>query len=308
MELFWGVFDSRSMSDYRANIAGEWLAIPRMLSLFTRYEISATWATVGMLMCRDYSQWHDLRPTYLPTYLKPKCNPYLMDIEVRDNPTLFFARPLIDQILATQRQEIASHSYSHFYCGEPGATPLQFRADLEFARLIGEEVGVKYKSFVFPRNQIAGDYLAELKNAGYLSFRGNPNYWLYRDGHFVPGGYAGRAIRLIDAYLPISGNQLTAVSNVQDLVNIPATLSLRPWSHKLSLLESLRLMRLKRAMSFAAESDSIFHLWWHPHNFGLNLGENLAVLDALLQHYVSLRDKYGMRSLTMNDIATGDVL
>ena len=305
-ELFWGVFDSRSLSGYRSNVEGEWQVIPRILSLFRRYEVSATWATVGMLMCRDYAQWCDFRPTCIPTYARSQCCPYSMDVVVRENPTLFFARPLIDQILTTQRQEIASHSYSHFYCGEAGVTPQQFRADLECARLIGAEVGVKYKSFVFPRNQIVDEYLKELKNAQFLCFRGNPNYWLYREGHFVPGGYAGRAVRLIDAYLPVSGSLLTEVSDVQSLVNIPATLSLRPWSHNLSLLESLRLRRIKSAMSSAAESDGIFHLWWHPHNFGLNIEENLVVLDSILQHYVFLRDKYGMCSATMNDIATGE--
>jgi hypothetical protein len=166
-------------------------------------------------------------------------------------------------------------------------------------------LGVEYRSFVFPRNQVQKVYLVELNKMGYRVFRGNPDHWLYRDGHFVAGGRAGRGIRLADAYLPWSGNHIAKASSVQGLVDLPASLSLRPWSRHLAAFEPLRLLRLKQAMTAAAKADCVFHLWWHPHNFGVNIEENMAVLKSLLQHYVRLRDKYGMRSAQMGDFATG---
>lgn len=307
-EMFWGVAESRTIAGYRRNIEGEWEAVPKMLDLFKRYGIRATWATVGMLMCRDYSQWREIRPTILPSYNRPQCSTYLLDSVARKNPKLFFARPLVEQILETQGQEIASHSYSHFYCGEAGATSEQFAADLVCAREIGTEIGVEYRSFVFPRNQVQDAYLAELDKAGYQVFRGNPDHWLYRDGHLVAGGRAGRAVRLADAYLPISGNHVAKASLDCGLVDLPASLSLRPWSRQLAALESTRLQRLKCAMTAAAEAEGIFHLWWHPHNFGVNIEENMAVLESLLQHYVRLRDEFDMRSSLMGDFATGVLL
>lgn len=302
-ELFWGVAASRTIAGYRHNIEGEWEAIPKMLELFQRYRIKTTWATVGMLMCRDYSQWREIRPSVLPSYTCTQCSTYLLNSVVRENPKLFFARPLVEQILEMPEQEIASHSYSHFYCGEAGVTPEQFAADLVCASEIGAELGVEYRSFVFPRNQINDTYLAELDKAGYRVFRGNPDHWLYRDGHFVAGGRAARGIRLADAYLPLSGNHVNEVSSVCGLVDLPASLSLRPWSRCLNALEPIRLMRLKRAMTAAAEADGVFHLWWHPHNFGINIEQNMAVLESLLQHYVRLHDKYGMKSALMRDFA-----
>ena len=122
-ELFWGVADSRSIAGYRNNIEGEWEAIPKMLDLFRQYEIRATWATVGMLMCSDYSQWREIRPSVLPGYERTQCSTYLLGSAVQENPKLFFARPLVEQILETPGQEIASHSYSHFFCGEAGGNP-----------------------------------------------------------------------------------------------------------------------------------------------------------------------------------------
>jgi len=306
-ELFWGVAEFRSIAGYRHNIDGEWDAIPKMLGLFQRYGIRASWATVGMLMCRDYSHWREIRPSVFPEYARMRCSTYLLDSLVRENPKLFFARPLVERILETPGQEVASHSYCHYSCGEAGATPEQFAADLVCAREIGAELGVTYRSFVFPRNQIQDDYLATLEKAGYQVFRGNPDHWLYRDGHFVVGGRAGRGIRLVDAYFPISGNHVAKPSSVLGLINVPASLSLRPWSRRLAAFESIRLMRLKRAMTAAAKADGVFHLWWHPHNFGVNIEKNMAILDSLLQHYVRLRDEFDMRSVQMGDFAAGEL-
>jgi peptidoglycan/xylan/chitin deacetylase (PgdA/CDA1 family) len=306
-ELFWGVAESASISRYRKNVEGEWDAIPKMLKLFRSNGIRASWATVGMLMCRNYSQWRELKPPILPGYVNKRCSTYSLDSVVRDNPKLFFARSLVSQILETPGQEIASHSYSHFYCGELGVTSDQFAADLVCARDIGAELGIEYRSFVFPRNQVNDSFLPELHRAGYLVFRGNPDHWLHHDGHYVPYGLAGRGVRLIDAYFPVSGHNIAKTSISSGLVDLPASLSLRPWSSRLSILEPMRLSRMKRTMTAAAEADGVFHLWWHPHNFGLNTDENMAVLESLLHHYSRLRDKYGMRSAQMGDFATGEL-
>jgi peptidoglycan/xylan/chitin deacetylase (PgdA/CDA1 family) len=306
-ELFWGVADSKSIAGYRRNIEGEWEAIPKVLELFRRYGIKATWATVGMLMCRDYSQWRKIRPSVFPGYDRPQCSTYLLDSVVRENPKLFFARPLVEQIIETPGQEVASHSYSHFFCDEAGATPEQFAADLVCAREIGDELGVEYRSFVFPRNQVKDAYLAELDKAGYQVFRGNPDHWLYRDGHFVSMGAAGRMVRRTDSYIPLSGNHVSYMRNglpAGKLLNIPASYFLRPSSGN-RILDSFHLNRVKAGMREAAVTDGIFHLWWHPHNFGANLEKNMKNLDSILQYYCFLAETHGMRSVSMADLLQG---
>jgi peptidoglycan/xylan/chitin deacetylase (PgdA/CDA1 family) len=305
-ELFWGVTDSRTVGVYRNNVEGEWNAIPRMLMLFRQYGIRATWATVGMLMCRDYQQWHAIRPAVLPTYRRRNCSNYAYDQVVRTHPKLFFARPLVEQILATPGQELATHTYSHFYCAEPGATPEQFIADLECAEFIAADLGVQCRSIVFPRNQIRADFTAALTKARIRIYRGNPDHWLYRDGHSTPGGPAGRAVRFADTWLPLTGTHTGGVACSGGVLNVPASLFLRPWSRRLSALEPLRLTRLKQAMTIAARANELCHLWWHPHNFGVNTEQNLAALESLLQHYLALQDRYGMRSACMADFAPAD--
>ena len=53
-------------------------------------------------------------------------------------------------------------------------------------------------------------------------------------------------------------------------------------------------------MEFAAQKGTGFHLWWHPHNFGVDLKNNLKFLTCILNHYKKLEEKYGMKSLTMS--------
>ena len=300
-ELFWGVGDEATLSGYRKNVEGEWRAIPMLLALFRRYGVGATWATVGMVMCRDYKHWNDHRPTKLPSYVRQHCSTYSFGRVAREYPKLFFARPLVERILETPQQELASHTYSHFLCGEVGVTPEQFSADLACAQAMASDLGIQCQSLVFPRNQIRKEFLAKLPDAGFHAYRGNPDHWLYRGGHLTPGGIAGRAVRFADAWLSLTGAHVAYSETVDGLFNMPASMFLRPWSRQLANLEPIRVARLKQSMTIAAREGGIFHLWWHPHNFGINIEQNFCILESLLQHYCVLKDQYGMRSLTMNE-------
>lgn len=307
-ELFWGVADTQTPNSYQRNILGEWQAIPQILKLFKKYEVKATWATVGMAMCRDYRQWYDIRPNFLPGYKDIRLSSYSYSSLVKEHPKMFFGRPLVEKILQTEGQEVGGHSYSHFYCKEIGVTAEQFSADLTCAQEIASELGVTLRSFVFPRNQYQHDSLKCLIDNGYRVYRGNPSHWLYADGHKVPGGVVGRAFRLADAYVPFSGSLVSSVSNDDVITNCPASHFLRPWSPRLTLLESYRLERLKQSMLAAARSDGVFHLWWHPHNFGINTLKNISVLEDVLKYYKVLHDKYGFTSKSMGEISITNAL
>ena len=55
-------------------------------------------------------------------------------------------------------------------------------------------------------------------------------------------------------------------------------------------------------MSYAAKNNQIYHLWWHPHNFGMNTKENFDTLNKILDHYSQLNQKYNFTSLTMSEL------
>jgi peptidoglycan/xylan/chitin deacetylase (PgdA/CDA1 family) len=304
-ELFWGVADVRSLASYRTNVEGEWSAVPKMLALFREYEMRVTWATVGMVMCRDYGHWRSIRPTLFQTPVVKERSPYSYEKTVREHPKLFFARPLVDAILQTPGQEIGSHTYSHFCCNEGRSALEQFEADLVCMKTIASSMGISLRSQVFPRNQIFNRFVAVSARHGMRVFRGNSDNWIYRKGDSPPYGLAGRATRFADSWLPITGDHAVRTTSVCGAVNVPASLFMRPWSRSLASLEPLRLNRLKQSMTAAARAGAICHLWWHPHNFGVNLDQNLAALKTLLDHYRGLHDRYGMRSACMGDFFPG---
>jgi hypothetical protein len=67
-------------------------------------------------------------------------------------------------------------------------------------------------------------------------------------------------------------------------------------------MDGLRLRRITNAMTEAAEKKRLFHLWWHPHNFGVNREQNLAFLGKIIAHFRHLRETRDMRSLNMSEL------
>ena len=60
---------------------------------------------------------------------------------------------------------------------------------------------------------------------------------------------------------------------------------------------------LKKEMEKAAKCGEMYHLWWHPHNFGANIEDNLKNLENVLKYFSYCREKYGMKTYTMNELS-----
>jgi hypothetical protein len=56
-------------------------------------------------------------------------------------------------------------------------------------------------------------------------------------------------------------------------------------------------------MTYAARNNLLYHLWWHPHNFGKDQEQNFAFLRDILSHYQKLNQDYGFTSITMGGLA-----
>ena len=305
-ELHWGMFDKQRLSDCEGRLLGARAAIPKMLDLFQRHEVGATWATVGFLFFDDKEELLSALPEERPHYANPALSPYAHLDEIGPNEEAapcHFGRSLIKRIADTPHQEVASHTFSHYYCLEGGQTPSAFAADLKAARSAAEGLGITLESLVFPRNQANEAYLSICREQGFKTVRGNPRSWLYAAADQEGDTKARRVARLADNYLPITRERIALREPVDGLIDVPASMFLRPVTASLRAFEPLRLARLERMMTAAARSGAIFHLWWHPHNFGRDTEANLRVLDRLLRHYRELRERFGMRSATMAEAA-----
>jgi peptidoglycan/xylan/chitin deacetylase (PgdA/CDA1 family) len=308
-ELHWGVRDRHDLSSpYVEALLGARAAIPRILSLFRRFDIHATWATVGMLACDGRPEWMAFRPEPLPGYLDSRLSPYAESVGIdEDDDPLHFAPSLVREIAGTAGQELGSHTFSHYYCLEPGQSQGAFVADLRAVRAIHQSLAMPPpRAIVLPRNQVNAAYLGALLDAGFGVFRGNQSAWMYRRGDGPTVGQRHRAGRLLDAYIPLTGHHLTAWEDVplpNGLCNVPASLFLRPCADADSAATRLRERRITQALGAAARREEIFHLWWHPHNFGLATDANLLSLERLLVAFSHLRDNDGMLSASMSEIA-----
>jgi hypothetical protein len=302
-ELIWGVRDKRTIADYSANILGVRQVVPALLDLFAERNIACTWATVGLLFFATNKALLAALPARKPRYTDARISSYHYLNEVgadEERDPYHYGLSLIRRILDYPAQEIGTHTFSHFYCLEEGGDVEAFRADLEAARRAAGTLGIKLASIAFPRNQVA--HLSVCREFGLRGFRGNERVWFHRARKEAEQTHLIRASRLLDSYVPIGGAHGHEPAFVDGMVNVPASRFLRPVG-KSAVLERLRLRRITSAMEMAARRRRLFHLWWHPHNFGVDLEENLAFLRGILDCFRTLQEHYGMRSMTMAAVA-----
>lgn len=188
---------------------------------------------MGFLFCHGRDEALSRAPLEWPGYDNRALCPYHYLEQPTDiDERYHFAPALIDLIAATPHQEIATHTYSHYYCREAGQTAATFRADIAAAIRIAATRGLIPRSLVFPRNQWHPDYLAILAEHGITAYRDNEEGWLY-----------------------------------------------------------------------AARHHEVFHLWWDPHNFGVDTDQNMRFLGQVIEEFERLRRNDGMRSLGMAELA-----
>ena len=302
-ELFWGMLDVCKLEDYQDNVLGGRKAIPQMLELFEKYGIHATWATVGFLFAENYEELKTYFPEHHPGYADTALNPYDWFSRIgKDEETApcFYGASLLRRIAQAPGQEIGSHTFCHYYCREKGQTPEQFAEDMTAARKIARDHGYDLTSVILPRNQCEPQYTEVMRGLGFTAYRDEENDWIHEKIKIRP---LLRILRLMDVYLPLTGQGGYLPRNENGIWNLTGSRMLKPIFPALHFAESLKLRRIKKQMLHAAKKGLTFHLWWHPHNAGAHTEEYLSQLEEILRYYTELKDKYGMQSLNMAEAA-----
>nr|WP_298998219.1 polysaccharide deacetylase family protein [uncultured Allomuricauda sp.] len=309
-ELFWGVRDKRSLDTYGQNLLNVHKVLPVMLDKFNDFGVKATFATVGFLFASNWDELMEYLPKNTPKYLEENLSPYpsledLNTLKTNTDKRFFFAQNWIQSLADEGIHEIGTHTFSHYYCLEEGQDKLAFKDDLQAAIKIASDMGLNTKSIVFPRNQVNQEYLELCLQHGITSYRGTEKIWFNRAESELKTSLIKRIFRTLDCYFNLSGHNTFAIepSQQQRVVNIPSSRFLRPYNKRFKALESFKLNRIKRSMTHAAKNNELFHLWWHPHNYGSNLEENFAFLDDILKHFSHLEKEYGFKSYTMSQAA-----
>jgi len=309
-ELHWGVFDKRDREARKTCYEHTIKLVPQLLQAFEAYKVQVTWATVGAMFAEDEASFWQYAPEKKPAYLQEKFNAYhwVKENGIQQKDTgAHFAKDSILLIENFEGQELATHTYAHFYCLEPGQTVAEFAADLNAVQAIAlDTVGKKMTSLVFPRNQFNDDYLAACYQAGITIIRSNPNTWYWTGIANDETSLQRKIFRTGDTYLPIGNhtyslNKVVAQNNLP--ICLPASRLLREYDAKYNFLNVLRLKRVLAEMTYAAKEGKCYHLWWHPENFGTNPTESMKDVMVILQHFKWLKAKYGMVSYNMKEMA-----
>jgi len=302
-ELMWGVFDHVVPEEKEVYFNNTRQLIPKLLAIFAENKIQVTWATVGMLANENWEEWLSHIPVEKPTYVNSKFDAYAFGLEQLKSKKInsFFAPDLITSIVQTPYQELATHTYSHYYCLEAGQTESQFQTDLELACKLTEKWNLSPTSLVFPRNQYNEGYLSVCKKIGITTVRTNPDSWYWQENS-IPT-MAKKIARTADAYINL-GRKDYPVSVLTEEGGVqlqPASRFLRPYSSKFGL-HDLHLKRVEQEMTLAAKNGSIYHLWWHPHNFGNHPEQSLYCLSKIIKLFNKLNQEYGFESHSMSNV------
>lgn len=311
-ELMWGMIDVSYRDNYVQNIIGVQSVIPRLLALAEKYDIKMTFGIVGMITCSSRQEIMSYQPKQIPSYCDSNLQPYGSYFEnIGDSietDRLHYGADLIEMVINNGNHEVGTHTFCHYYCQAPGQCSDQFESDLESAISVLKEKGISVSSIIFPRNQCNDVYLQICKNHGIKSYRGNERNWLHDPKE--SGGRIKktirRALRLIDTYINISGHNCYNDEYMRNdvITNVAASRFLKPYTPRLAFLDDLKYRRIKNDMTYAAKNDLTYHLWWHPHNFGIHQDENFAFLEKIFKHYTKLKEEYAFESKTMSEINT----
>jgi peptidoglycan/xylan/chitin deacetylase (PgdA/CDA1 family) len=278
-EMAWAFRYSKTLASRAVEIGlSERNNIPALLTLFDRYKIPATWATIGHLFlneCKREEQGvahSDMpRPAFFENrnwvfnsrdwYEHDPCTNTVSD-------PAWYASDLIEKILSAKvKHEIGCHTFSHFDFTNENCTKEFADAELDACRRLADKKGIRLKSFVFPGGTF-GNY-ESLKGMGFLCYRKPMNNHI--------------DLPYIDPY---------------DLVAIPSALSLDRDPYGWS--KEFHLKMIKKFLEKTSKYKLVCHFWFHPSMDTWYL-EN--VMPEVIKMSGEFRDSGRLRVLTMGDLA-----
>ena len=300
VELAWGYCDLAVGSHEREGFGKEREASRRLLDLFGRYNIRATWAIVAHLLLDNAPRKNGrAHPGFPRPVIKGESRDWFDSLPQGPNEA-WYARDLVEMIRAAKpTQEIASHSFCHVIFDEGSTQRNAIEADLRLAKSLHQEAGLPFETFVFPRDQVGFRDL--LVRAGILVYRDRTRRWY----DYLRPAPLRRLGHLLHYVLGIPPRPVRASIDRFGLVRVPDSMhflrrdGLRRW-----VPGGRQASMASRGLSKAASEASIFHLWLHPLSLAFHMEEQLAEIESILSHARALRTAGRLQNLTLQEIGS----
>jgi len=293
-ERRWGLHHRLGLdfAAYREHLENVQPVVVSLLQLLTARHIRATWAAVGALACRDWTEYFARAP------LAPKYENSTLAIspryaELDRDGHLHFAPELLRLVYTSHGQELGTHTFSHILMREPGVTADDVRADLgAVARLWRERFGAPPISLVFPRNQVA--FLPVIRSCGIRIWRGNEAGGHYDCNESSTNRPIARARRLLDAINPFARHASVVEGDMtRASVFLRTNLPGPAWA--------LHCARIRNELD-SLRPPQVFHIWWHDHNLGADMLRRLARVEQVLDMVAERCQRGRLVSQRMGDL------
>jgi len=303
-ELAWGMRDllGDNAQDEECERTRD-VVVPRLLELFERYQVPATWCTVGQLFDSEIaSPVEEHFATLVPPEHDWLTKPWFEGLEAgtEQKRRAYLAPGLIAQILsATPAQEIGSHSFTHVIFGDQGCSRACAETEIDACVERAAHDGLRLQSFAFPRNEVG--HRDVLRHHGFRCYRGPETNWFYRP--WVPQKLA-RIAHLASVLAGVSALPVLPRRDELGLWDIPGSMILLP-AHGIRRFVpmSRRVQRAARGIRAAVQSRGVFHLWFHPINLAVETDPLFEALERILQLAAAHRDRGELEFQSMGDLA-----
>ena len=299
-EMMWGaIFNKAVEKGYIYRVPYVEKIIPGILELFKKYNIHATWAIVGAIACGDEEEACFLADKeIIDPYGNQTLQKFILDIKSEDF-NLYFRPDLVKMVAESKNQEIATHTFSHFYFFEHRFPKKKLESEINASlKTLAPYSKNPIKTIVLPKNQVSPEVYSLLRKNGITNVRG-----IQISTRFNKSNFFSKVMRFADAYIPICGRSSYKINSVYEnqIFNVRASRFWRAYYKKLAFLEPLKIKRIKKEMLYSAKNNEIYHLWFHPHNLSSDYKKNLKNLEKIFAYYNYLNKKYGMQSLNISE-------
>jgi len=274
----------------------ERVVIKRLLKVFDRFNIAATWALVGHMFYEECEKcgicpveaWKGRYPCFERIY--------------GTNDPLWYGNDIVDILRDTlPKHEIAFHGYTHRLFNEKELSKKDVGIEIEEWLRLAEKKKIIPSTVIFPRGIIG--FLPVFKDKGFICYRGND---LTPRALLIP--YFGKVLKWLDKRLKLFSPIVYDIETEPDsLVNLPASRRLFGLHRNVSsLLDRAQLGRIKvqsmiKGVEKAAREKKVIHIRTHPYEFRTE--NDFAELEMLLACVADEIKKGGIQSVTMGGLA-----
>ncbi len=299
LELAWGIADKPISADIRKCLSHEREIVKRLLELFNKYNISATWGIVGHLLDNiAYNGDTNPLPQITRPILKNTGFDWFAEYPKRNSDPLWYGKDIMEMILeASPNQDICSHSYSPIPFDEKDININAAISDIINAKRIHEKFNLPFNVMIFPRN-VAG-FRKILHQYGIKAYRGKTKFWYDK----IPSTIITRSFNLLYMILGITPKTVLPCVDEAGLISISDSMLLYSRKGIRRLIPNNNPAKIsQKGLTKAIKKQEVFHLWFHPANFYYDTDIQLMIFEKILTHASDLRDNSQLDILTLTQI------